>query len=144
MHAIDSSPGAKATAATAQNSRQHLTIFPEQPNHYPEPLPLLFGTGALSATGTSLPLVSLTPAPPTRCSASLLSLLLSAANMPTSSPSSPLSPSSTNSPSAVSQSGAPIHAAGTTQGTFTPTLAARFNQAGAGLPVNLSHSTEVK
>lgn len=52
--------------------------------------------------------------------------------------------SSTSSPSAVSKSGGAIHSLGTTQGRAIPMLAARFNQAGPGLPVSFSHIYDVK
>jgi hypothetical protein len=118
--------------------------------------PHLLGIGALSLAGISLPLVSLTL---TSRGGGVLSLevmrmllnlsrflLLSRGSMAAVSSSSCSSSSSpsTNSPSAVSWSGGEIHSLGTTHGNARPTLAARFNHAGPGLPVNLSHKYEEK
>lgn len=114
----------------------------------------LFGIGALSLTGISLPLVSLTETSrgggvlfleDMRTLLTLSRFLLSRGSMAALSSSTwSSSSSSTNSPSAVSQSGGEIHSLGTTHGKASPTLAARFSQAGAGLPVNLSQRYEEK
>lgn len=116
------------------------------------------GRIALSAAGSCLPDVSRRicfplPFPPLRRSSSLFHSLsrserrcgLCCPSMrDPSSACSSSSSSSTSSPSALMYSGGSIQSLGTTQGSATPMLAARFSHPGPASPVSFLHRYDVK